>query len=262
MTLTEALGVKPGDVVAFIGAGGKTTAMYRVAAELAARGLKVIVTTTTKIFPPDHAAVVLVLAGGDAGGQATRAGEALRRADVVAVAARTLPDGKLQGIEPEAVASLRAVPGVAAVLVEADGSARKPFKAPAAHEPVIPRETTLLVAVVGADALGRSLAGDVAHRPELVAQQGGIRMGDPITPEAAARIILGPANLSGRPPAARLAALITRARTSAECEAARRLARLLREGGAAPVVIAELVVEPVSISVFHPSPPAGGRGRG
>ena len=72
MTLAEALGVRAGEVVAFIGAGGKTTAMYRLAADLAARGLQVIVTTTTKILPPDRPEVALVLeeAGGGASAEA------------------------------------------------------------------------------------------------------------------------------------------------------------------------------------------------
>jgi len=249
VTLADALGVRSGDVVSFIGAGGKTTAMYRVAGDLAARGLKVVVTTTTKIFPPDRPDVVLVLEEQGGEGAAARAGEALRRADVVAVAARALPDGKLEGIAPEEVPSLQAIPGVAAVLVEADGAARKPFKAPADHEPVIPRETTLLVAVVGADALGRPLAGDVAHRPELAAQQAGIRVGDPITAEVVARVLLGPANLRGKPRGARLAALITKARTPALCEAAGRLAALLRARGASPVVLAELAADPPFVAL-------------
>ncbi len=249
MTLAEALGIAPGEVVAFIGAGGKTTAMYRVAADLAAQGLKAIVTTTTKIFPPDRPDIPLVLeaAGGDAA--AARAADVLGRTRIVAVAARPLADGKLQGLSPEGIAALRGIPGVAAVLVEADGSARKPFKAPADHEPVIPAETTLVVAVVGADALGQPLSAGWVHRPELAAQQAGIRVGDPITAEVVARVLLGPANLRGKPRGARLAALITKARTPALCEAAGRLAALLRAGGASPVVLAELAADPPFVAL-------------
>ena len=79
MTLSDALGVGPGEVVAFIGAGGKTTAIYRVAADLAARGLKVIVTTTTKIFPPGAPHIALVLEEGSAGALVSLAAEALGR---------------------------------------------------------------------------------------------------------------------------------------------------------------------------------------
>lgn len=249
MTLTDALGVTPGDVVAFIGGGGKTTAMYCVANEMAARGLKVIVTTTTKILPPDPPGIALILEEQGSAAMASRVRESLRKWSVVAVAGRELPDGKLQGIAAEDVPALRAISDVAAVLVEADGSARKPFKAPAPHEPVIPAATTLLLAVVGADVLGQPLTGDLVHRPDLAARQGGIELGDALTPEVVARILLGPANLRGKPAAARLAALIARARRPAEREAVNRLAALLRQGGAAPVVIAELVADPGFVEV-------------
>ena len=53
MKLTQALCLSPDPqtlaVVSFVGAGGKSTAMFRLAAELAARGQRVITTTTTRI---------------------------------------------------------------------------------------------------------------------------------------------------------------------------------------------------------------------
>jgi acetyl esterase/lipase len=57
-------------------------------------------------------------------------------------------------------------------------------------------------------------------------------------------VLLGPANLRGKPAGARLAALITGARTPVLRDAAERLARLLRDGGASPVILAELVAAP------------------
>ena len=248
-SLADALGVKPGEVVAFIGAGGKTTAIYCVAADLAARGLQVIVTTTTKIFPPDRPEIALVLEEAGWGTLAARAAAAFGRAKVVAVASKRLADGKLEGIRADTIGALRGIRGVGAVLVEADGAARKPFKAPAGHEPVIPPATTLLVVVVGAGALGQPLSAEVAHRPELVAQQAGLRMGDPLTPEAVARVLLGRENLRGRPPGARLAALITKAIAPPARSGAERLARLLKGGGASPVILAELAADPPVIAV-------------
>jgi hypothetical protein len=53
MKLTQALCLSPGppklDVISFVGAGGKSTSMFRLAAELAAQGERVITTTTTRI---------------------------------------------------------------------------------------------------------------------------------------------------------------------------------------------------------------------
>ena len=55
MILHEALDIclhKPA-VIAFVGGGGKTTAMFRLAHELKALGKKVLVTTTTNIAQPE-----------------------------------------------------------------------------------------------------------------------------------------------------------------------------------------------------------------
>ena len=43
----------PHGITSLVGGGGKTTLMLRLAHELAATGARVIVTTTTHIFPPD-----------------------------------------------------------------------------------------------------------------------------------------------------------------------------------------------------------------
>src|SRR4051812_36583588 len=49
MRIREALNVQRGDIVAFTGAGGKSTTMFRLGRELAAEGWRVIATTTTRI---------------------------------------------------------------------------------------------------------------------------------------------------------------------------------------------------------------------
>jgi len=55
--------------VAVAGAGGKTTLIYRVAAEARAAGLRVLVTTTTHMatLPEATTGPVVFEAGGDAG---------------------------------------------------------------------------------------------------------------------------------------------------------------------------------------------------
>ena len=47
MELISALRLHATETIAFVGAGGKTTLMFRLAAELAARGSTVVTTTTT-----------------------------------------------------------------------------------------------------------------------------------------------------------------------------------------------------------------------
>ena len=52
MLLRDALGVTRGEMVSLIGAGGKTTTMFRLAKEMRDQSCKVLVTTTTKIVKP------------------------------------------------------------------------------------------------------------------------------------------------------------------------------------------------------------------
>src|SRR5512139_2166707 len=49
MSLARALRVERRSVVSFVGGGGKTTSMFRLAGELSAAGFRVVTTTTTHI---------------------------------------------------------------------------------------------------------------------------------------------------------------------------------------------------------------------
>ena len=96
------------------------------------------------------------------------------------VGTRVLDNGKLDGVPPEWVPTLRDLPWVGAVLVEADGAARLPLKAPAAWEPVIPACTSLTIVVAGLDAQDAPLDADHVHRPELLAALLGLEIGRPV----------------------------------------------------------------------------------
>lgn len=197
-------------VTALVGAGGKTTLMYALAASMVAAGEKVICTTTTKIFPPESLPLLLTEQGEDGGGEeAARAGlarlagaeeaglarsaaliaAALADAPCLVLAARRLPDsGKLEGLSPVRLAALaEALPG-AHWLVEADGAARKPIKAPAAHEPALPLRLDCCVAVIGLDGVGRPLDDAHVHRAARVCALTGQMVGSMVTPRTLARL--------------------------------------------------------------------------
>lgn len=239
--LREALAIGDGDVVAFVGAGGKTTAMFLAARELRAAGAAVVVTTTTRILvpPPDPDLEVVTLADGPGALAAVRA--ALAHGHVPVVARAVTPDGKLAGVTTQRVAELAALPEVTHVLVEADGAARKPFKAPRPDEPVIPAAATLVVVVVGIDALGQPLTDRVAHRPEEVTARTSLAPGELLTASAIARVLLGAGGSTrGSPRGARIVALVNKADTPQRVGAAHELATELRLCGAERVVIAAL----------------------
>jgi probable selenium-dependent hydroxylase accessory protein YqeC len=96
------------------------------------------------------------------------------------------------------------------VLVEADGARHRPFKAPANFEPVLPDQTTTVLAVIGADALGRVIA-DQCHRPLRVAAAAGCSPYERLTPARAATVLTSPyGSFKGCPTQARKVVVITK----------------------------------------------------
>lgn len=228
MNLTQAFSIRDKDVVSFVGGGGKTTAMFQLAAELVAQNKRVVTTTTTRIFAaqiqlaPKHIAA-------DTKAQMLRdVARTLRDSPHVLVIGATVENGKAFGIAPGWVDELIALDQVDVVLVEADGSRMRAFKAPAEHEPVVPQSTTLLVPVVGADVLGKSLMEENVHRANLVAQLAGIAPGTPLDVEHLARVLAHPrGGLKNRPAQARVIPLINKVETDAQRANALEIARQL-----------------------------------
>ena len=229
MNLSTALQLAPKDVVALTGGGGKTTLMFRLAAELAAASRQVVTTMTTRIFVSQmaQAPYTLMLHGERA--LLAQLPEALAEYGHVLIAGSTIVEqDKVQGVPPELLDRVAAQLAVDAVIVEADGSRRLPFKAPATHEPVAPSSTTVLMPVVGLDVLGQPLASGRVHRPEIVAALTGAAPGDPVTPEIVAAVLAHPqGGAKGLPPGARLVPFLNKAEDETTVVQARRIARLL-----------------------------------
>jgi molybdenum cofactor cytidylyltransferase len=237
--LAHALDVSPDEVVAFVGGGGKTTAMFRLAGEMVEAGEHVITTTTTHIFAAQIALAPTSVAAADATQASVSAALAAQR-HVLVVGATDVGSGRAGGVSPELFRRLRAwCPGVC-ILNEADGSRMRPFKAPAAHEPVIPTETTMVVAVVGADVLGKTLDDANVHRPELVSALSGAALGTSITPQIVAGVLAHPeGGRKGVPAGARFVALINKVERVADPAPIRETAeRLLGEKAIHRVVLA------------------------
>ncbi len=173
--------------------------------------------------------------------------------------------GRAAGVSLELFRHLRAWCPHARLLNEADGSRGRGFKAPAPHEPAIPAETTLVVPVVGADVLGRTLDAEHVHRPELVRRLSGAAPGARVTPELIARVLAHPeGGLKNVPPAARVVVLINKVDTLTDREPARETAeRLLREPAIESVVLgAAGGDEPVlEVCARHAKPFHSGRSR-
>ena len=126
--------------IAFIGSGGKTTAIEQLAKKLLAHGKTVKITTTTKMYWPTDPDLRDIYVGAPSG-------EA----------------GKMRGLPEDARRDL--LDTCDCLLVEADGAKGRPLKFPREFEPVIPLEADLVVLVAGLNGIGKTV-GEAVHCPE------------------------------------------------------------------------------------------------
>ncbi|MFV0342957.1 MAG: selenium cofactor biosynthesis protein YqeC [Anaerocolumna sp.] len=150
MKLYQALGLHQDRrlMVSFVGGGGKTSTLLKLAYELAEEGFKVLITTTTAMYNLEEEIHPLITVLGD----------------------HVNTEGKLKGITKERANKIHMEGQYDFILVEADGSKGRPIKAPAQHEPVIPKATQIVVGVIGMDAIGQKISSDYVHRPEILAE--------------------------------------------------------------------------------------------
>lgn len=189
MKFKDAFGIKSGEVISLVGGGGKTTLMFALARELAAGNKLVITTTTTKILEPSSTETPLLLLERDEDRMVKLLLQYLADYRHITLAGDKLPSGKLLGISSALVAKLVELKPVSYIIIEADGAAQKSLKAPNLIEPVIPNKTSLVVPVVGIDAVGRPLTAENVFRSEIASQLLGLPLGEAISAEAVARLI-------------------------------------------------------------------------
>ena len=235
--LPEALQLEGGGVVSLGGAGGKTSLMYRLARELAGAGQSVLTTTTTHIRPPAAEECALcILAPTAEEILAHAAGRLGEHRHISAAAGRAGESGKLRGLASEEVDRLQAAGLFDWIIVEADGAAGRPIKAPADHEPVIPACTGWLVGMIGLAALGRPLAEQWVFRPEAFARLSGLAPGAAVTVEAAAALLVhGRGVLKGAPARSRCFAFLNQADGPDRRAAGARIAGIVRQAGGSPI---------------------------
>lgn len=209
MNLVRALRISPGEAVALVGSGGKTTAIFQIARQLPP---PVIVSVTTHLgilqarFADQHVTV-------HSADDLIALQKSITPSVILVTSAQTQED-RFTGLPPDIMEALfnitkeRSIP----LLIEADGARQKPLKAPAEHEPVIPQFVSLVVLVAGLSGMGKPLAPEWVHRPERFAEVSGIRLGDIISSHALERVLSSPiGGLKGIPPDCRRVVLLNQA---------------------------------------------------
>ena len=216
-TVAKALDLGRGpELVAIVGGGGKSSLMFALGRELPGR---VVMTTTTRIFAAQTSQAAVSCSLDDEKWE-----QQLGAFESNLLVIGGVEGERAVGVPPELPAHMLARPDVTFVVVEADGSRMLPVKAPAEHEPVIPDETSLLVAVVGVDALAGPIS-EIAHRPERVCAITGRGPDEYLTPETLAVLLTSSeGGLKDVPPAARVAVLINKVESPSQREVARTVA--------------------------------------
>ena len=224
LSLAQALRVSASPCIAFIGAGGKTTAMFQLAREMP---VPVIVTATSHLGTwqsgladrhifTETAAPLEEL-------KRERKGVILITGEIEGERNKPIHEDLLKWLQQFCRDHL--IP----LLIEADGSREKPLKAWAEHEPPIPSFVDLVVQVVGLSGLGKPLNNEYVHRAEIFSRMSGLNPGAIISMEALAKVLTLPkSGLKNIPLQARKAVLLNQADTPELQSVARGLSPLLR----------------------------------
>ena len=209
MQIARALRASDASCVAFVGAGGKTSAMFRLARELESQ-TPVAVTASSHLgaWQTSLADTHIIAENIDALQRIEWNGVTLITERVENE--RTTPLNASFLTELFGACKRKNIP----LLVEADGSRQKPLKAPAEHEPPIPAFADLVVLCAGLRALGQSLTEDIVHRAEIFARLGQTNIGDAITSQSLIRVLShAQGGLKNIPSGARRVVLLNQADT-------------------------------------------------
>jgi probable selenium-dependent hydroxylase accessory protein YqeC len=246
--------LEAGGVISLVGAGGKTRLMFRLAQELSAEGATVLTTTTTRIFMPAEGQSRCVILADTAETILERAAQKLNEyRHITAAAGLNADPGKLVGLTPETVDRLRASQVFDWIIVEADGAAGRPIKAPAEHEPVIPSCTGWLVGMVGLRALGTPLTEQWVFRSEIFSRITGLSRGADVNAEAIAALLAHRQGImQAAPDRCRRLAFLNQADTLDGRAAGTRICKLLERhgtGGIQRVIVGQVLAEPPVLAV-------------
>ena len=231
--ICDALDLKERAFISLVGAGGKSTLFSRMANELAHKNKRMILTTTTKMFSWQLAPFVkkgrLI-----EGHNEETIQECIKKyfsiegkGGRLAVIGEKIKDNgeeKVTGPLPDWLDKWWKDKLADYFLVEADGAAGRPVKAPASHEPVIPLSTTDLIGVIGIDALGLPLQEENVFRSEIFSRLTGLNLGEKVGIEALAFLICHPEGLfKGVPPGCRRHLFINKVEDSEDLKMAEEL---------------------------------------
>jgi molybdenum cofactor cytidylyltransferase len=179
MDLKQAIRAQRDSQIAFVGAGGKTTAIFQLARQMEP---PVFVANSTHLENSqatlaDRHVVWIVEGNPPVLDPYLSSGITLFTEDLTS-------EDKWTGLKEADLFQLHhfSLENLNPLLIEADGSRQRPLKAPADHEPAIPGFTNHVVVLAGLSGIGKPLTGEWVHRPELFSSISGRKIGETIQP--------------------------------------------------------------------------------
>jgi molybdenum cofactor cytidylyltransferase len=175
--------------ISFVGAGGKSTAMFQLAHEIINGASEtVIITATTHLGKwqttlANHHLIVTNI----------NQLNPLPDKGIILITGE-IDNSRTKPIEQNALEWLREYTTRSNIpmLIEADGSRQRPLKAPAEHEPPLPEFSDMVIVVAGLQSLGKTLIDENIHRPEIISRLSNIKINQPVTPDALTHILTHP----------------------------------------------------------------------
>jgi len=254
--LIASLGLKPREMISLVGAGGKTTLMFRLAKELFLSGKKVVTTTTTKILEPTSEETPFLFVDPDEEKLKQFVGRHLDKYGHLTIARERIGSGKLKGVSSTLTDDLWGSFEMDYMIIEADGAAGRPVKAPRDSEPVIPFSTTLVVAILGMDGVEMELNEKNVFQADRVSKMTGIQMGGRMTDKAMAVLMTHPEGLfKGAPSSSRVVGFLNKVDVPNGAVKAKRVAEEILERKHPQierVVLGQLKNEPLVTEVIFP----------
>lgn len=223
--LIEALGIREKELISLVGAGGKTTLMFRLSQELVHRGKNVLTTTTTKILEPSLNETPFVLIDKDEERIKEFIYKNIDHYHHITIGSERLEFGKINGIYTDLIDDLFNLKNLGYIIVEADGAARKPIKAPREKEPVIPSDSTSVIGILGIDGIGMELNDRNVFQAERISKLTGVSIGEKISEDVLTILFTHQEGIfKGKPLSARAIAFLNKVDIPEGIAKARRVA--------------------------------------
>jgi len=216
------------EMISVVGGGGKTTTIFNLAYELKKLNKSVLVTTTTAIYNPNIELYdnIVIEENNDS------IEASWPKGTITVFGISISAENKILGVKDSFLDYIFSKNIFDVILVEADGSKKKPIKAPASHEPVIPSKTTSVIGVIGMDSLGKNIDDTNVHRPEIFCQVTKSTTNDIITEEIISSLIVSELGLfKGTPIESKKYLLLNKADTEFLMNKARLIGKTIKNEG-------------------------------